>query len=238
MSPELWLALILAGVAGASMPLGAALAWFEHLRQSVLRDDILHGVTAFGGGALISAVALVLVPEAAERVSPWLTIALFMAGGVAFFAVDRRIEAKGGGGAQLLAMLLDYLPEAMALGALLATNSATAKLLAAMIFLQNLPEGFSAFRELRATNGYAPGQIVLIFAGLAFLGPVCAAFGVLYLEAMPALLGMIMIFAAGGILYLVFQDIAPQARVENSWVPPLGAVAGFGLGLAGHVLIT
>ncbi len=45
-----------------------------------------------------------------------------------------------------------------------------------------------------------------------------------------------MLFASGGILYLIFQDIAPQVRVEKHWLPPLGAIAGFLLGLIGHLL--
>ena len=47
-----------------------------------------------------------------------------------------------------------------------------------------------------------------------------------------------MLFASGGILYLIFEDIAPQARLERRWSPPLGAVAGFVLGLVGHLLLT
>ena len=47
-----------------------------------------------------------------------------------------------------------------------------------------------------------------------------------------------MLFAAGGILYVVFQDIAPQAKLERHWSPPLGAVAGFLLGLIGQLLVS
>ena len=47
-----------------------------------------------------------------------------------------------------------------------------------------------------------------------------------------------MLFAAGGILYLLFQDIAPQSRVNRYWAPALGAVAGFGVGMAGHLLVS
>ena len=46
-----------------------------------------------------------------------------------------------------------------------------------------------------------------------------------------------MLFAAGGILYLVFQDIAPQAKLAAHWGPPLGAVLGFALGLAGTMWV-
>jgi len=46
-----------------------------------------------------------------------------------------------------------------------------------------------------------------------------------------------MLFCAGGILYLTFQDIAPQAKLERAWAPPLGAVVGFLIGLTGYMLI-
>ncbi len=46
-----------------------------------------------------------------------------------------------------------------------------------------------------------------------------------------------MSFASGGILYLIFQDIAPQIRMERHWTPPLGAVLGFAIGMVGHQLI-
>jgi ZIP family zinc transporter len=46
-----------------------------------------------------------------------------------------------------------------------------------------------------------------------------------------------MLFAAGGILYLTFEDIAPQAHLARRWAPALGAVAGFMLGLLGQMLL-
>ncbi len=46
-----------------------------------------------------------------------------------------------------------------------------------------------------------------------------------------------MMFAGGGILYLLFEDVAPQMPLERHWAPPLGAVAGCGLGLAGHLIV-
>jgi ZIP family zinc transporter len=54
---------------------------------------------------------------------------------------------------------------------------------------------------------------------------------------MPVILGGIMLFASGGILYLIFQDIAPQVPLKRSWAPSQGAVAGFALGLVGHLLV-
>jgi zinc transporter, ZIP family len=42
--------------------------------------------------------------------------------------------------------------------------------------------------------------------------------------------------SSGGLLYLVFQDIAPQAQLRRHWFPALGAVCGFGVALAGQLL--
>ena len=44
-------------------------------------------------------------------------------------------------------------------------------------------------------------------------------------------LGVIMLLAAGGLVYLMFQEIAPQSRLNRHWAPPLGAVLGVGMTL-------
>lgn len=46
-----------------------------------------------------------------------------------------------------------------------------------------------------------------------------------------------MLFAAGGILYLIFQDIAPQAKLAKHWAPPLGAIIGFLVGVVAQMTI-
>jgi len=237
MDSPLLLAAGLAFAAGLAMPLGALLARMDMLRGWLSRR-LRHAITAFGGGALVSAVALVLVPEGAEKLGSLPATGLFAAGGLTFFLVDKALESRGGTGAQLLAMLLDYLPEAAALGALLVVDAATSVLLAIMISLQNLPEGFAAFEEIEHDATEPPGRVLGLFVALALLGPLCAVFGQLVLADMPRILGAIMLFAAGGILYLIFEDIAPAARQEGDWAPPLGAVAGFSLGLYGHLVLT
>lgn len=223
-------------MAGAAMVVGAGLASVERIRPDWLEREFRHSVIAFGGGALLSAVALVLVPEGSARLPVGWTVFWFALGGLAFLALDVALAAARSQAAQLAAMLADFVPEALALGAAFTYGGETAVLLALLIALQNLPEGFNACRELGADAGLAPGRVVLAFAGLALLGPVAGLTGYLWLTDFPAVVGGIMLFAAGGILYLIFEDIAPQARLERSWAPPLGAVAGFVLGLAGERL--
>ena len=63
----------------------------------------------------------------------------------------------------------------------------------------------------RSTGRAARIWIVL----LAFLGPVSGVIGWFWLAGQDAVLGAVMLFAAGGILYPTFQDIAPQSRLET-----------------------
>ena len=230
--------LLLSGLAGLAIPLGGLLARYEHIQREWLETEFRHSVIAFGGGALFSAVALVLVPEGAAALPVAAAVLLFGAGGVAFALIDARLQRTGGKAGQLIAMLLDFLPESLALGALLASGSGTAYVLAGIIFLQNLPEGFNAFRELSAAGKMQPGRVLRLFWALALLGPLAAIAGFFALDEGDALLGGILMFASGGILYLIFEDISPQAVLENRTAPPLGAVAGFMLGLTGHLLVS
>jgi ZIP family zinc transporter len=133
-------------------------------------------------------------------------------------------------------MLADFIPESIALGAAFATGSSSAYLLAGLIALQNLPEGFSAYRELSASSSYKPQKIIMVFALMAILGPIAAVSGYLWLSESPKIIGAVMLFASGGILYSIFQDLAPQVKLENHWAPPMGAVLGFTLGMLGLML--
>jgi zinc transporter, ZIP family len=71
---------------------------------------------------------------------------------------------------------------------------------------------------------------------LRLLGPLAAGLGLAFFSDRPELLGLVMVFAAGGILYLVFQEIAPAVTLQNRRLPALGAVVGFLLGLIGQML--
>jgi ZIP family zinc transporter len=66
---------------------------------------------------------------------------------------------------------------------------------------------------------------------MALLGPISGICGFYLLSDAPQYLDAIMLFGSGSILYSVFQDIAPQAKLEHHWGPPLGAVIGFAVGI-------
>lgn len=234
MSATLWHILAFGTLAGAAIPVGGWLAHIERLRPAWLETEFRHGVLAFGGGILISAVSLVLVPEGSRHLGVLPAVAAIAFGGVAFMALDRWLAARGNAVPQLIAMLADFLPEALALGAMYSASPRTAGLLAMLIAGQNLPEGFNAWRELAARGRSRPGPLVWLFV-LVPLGPLCGLGGYFLLADHSGATGGLMLAAAGGILYITFQDLAPQARLERHWVPPLGAVLGFMVGLAGHM---
>ena len=71
---------------------------------------------------------------------------------------------------------------------------------------------------------------------MALLGPLCAGLGFFWLSQYPDVVSAIMMFAAGGILYSVLQDIAPQIRMESHWLPPMGGIVGFLIGVVGVML--
>ena len=225
--------------AGACIPLGGLLARIERIRPGWLEEELRHFIIAFGGGVLVSAVALVLIPEGMTLLdnAPETSIYVIL-GGLAFFLIERALGQHRMETPQFSAMLLDYLPESIALGGIFTIDSKAAPLLAVLIGLQNLPEGFNAYRELRAINGQNPKKILVKMCATVPLGPILGVIGWLYLSVYGYLVGVIMLFASGGILYLIFQDIAPQSRMQWHWGPPLGAVCGFSLALLGKTLVT
>ena len=89
---------------------------------------------------------------------------------------------------------------------------------------------------MKAAKQPDASRILLLMLMLVPIGPVIAILGWLYLGDRLELLGASMLFASGGILYLIFQDIAPQSHMRRHWAPPLGAVLGFSVGMLGNNL--
>jgi len=222
-------------VSGITILIGATGAQVLRIKNIKIKEEINHGTIAFGGGVLIAAVAFALIPRAIEKLSLLWLIIIFLAGTFSFFAIDKSITSKGGSLAQVMAMLMDFIPEAIALGAAFAHDIHFGLLLALFIGLQNLPEGFNSYGEL--LNRYSVKKSFLILLPLSFLGVIAALFGNYYLSDNPEIVAATMLFAGGGIIYLMFQDIAPLSKMENVRAPALGASFGFLIGMVGEKLL-
>tara|TARA_R110002110_G_C13470525_1_gene721001 strand:- start:119504 stop:120220 length:717 start_codon:yes stop_codon:yes gene_type:complete len=229
--------LALAFLAGIAIPVGGWLARIERIRPQWLESEFRHTVLAFGGGALLAAVALVLVPHGQTHLSIGWVAFWFMLGGLTLMGIDIWLARSRMAASNLVATLADYLPEAVALGAALGSGAEGGQLLALLIALQNVPEGFNSYREMMQSGRMRSTAILSCFAGLSLLGPLFAAGGYWFLTDRPEIVGGLSIFASGGILYIIFGDIAPQVKLERAWGPPLGAVAGFLLGLVGQMAL-
>jgi len=212
------------------------MACFEGRTDTETKREITHGMIAFGGGILVAAVAFALLPLGLAALTPTILVVTFCAGGLFFCILDIYLSKQGGTKAQFIAMLSDFLPEALALGAAFGTNHRLGVLLAGFIGAQNLPEGFNSFREITRA-GIKPRIALMTLLGASLLGPLAAYIGYLFLQDQTKLTAAIMTFTSGGILYLIFQDIAPQAKFKKHWVPALGAVLGFAVGLLGKKLL-
>ena len=161
---------------------------------------------------------------------------IFLSGAFCFFIIDEFLARQGGTLAQLLAMMMDFVPEAISLGAVFAHNNRLGLLLALFIGLQNFPESFNSYRDLRG-RGYSANRCLSILAPLSLVGVFAALSGKFLLSGKPHLIAALIVFSSGGILYLVFQDIAPMSKLKNNWVPALGATLGFFVGMVGEKIL-
>lgn len=229
----MWLKIILfSGFAGITVFIGGLLALYfkHHIKESPIKYEIIHTLMSFGAGIILSALALVLIPKGMEVLDLFPITISFFAGTIIFMFLDRYLTKKGGQTATLLAMMLDFIPEAIALGAIFAIEPDMAALLAVFIGLQNLPEAFNAFRDL-VQSGYSAKKTLTIFFFLSFFGIIGALIGHFFLSDYPDLTAHLMIFASGGILYLLIQDIIPQSKLEKNYLTSLGASLGFLIGI-------
>ena len=222
-------------ISGITVFLGGLLSriFERYFQKGLVKEEIIHTSVAFGGGIIIAAVAFVLAPEGMKELTLIPIIIIFLSGALFFFFLDRYIEKKGGAVSQLLAMLMDFVPEAIALGAVFASDHNLGLLLAIFIGLQNFPEAFNSYLDLQK-SGFSSKKSLIILFFLSFSGIIAAISGDLLLSNLPRLTASLMLFSSGGILYLIFQDIAPMSKLERSWFPALGVNVGFLVGMIGQ----
>ncbi len=230
--------IIFSGFAGITVFIGGLLANFfnHHVKESPVKQEIVHALMSFGSGIMLSAIALVLIPNGMEELELTSIVVSFLAGALIFMSIDKYLTRKGGKTASLLAMLMDFIPESIALGAVFAVNTSMAYLLAIFIGLQNLPEAFNSFRDL-VNSGFKVKKTLVIFFFMSFLGIAGALLGHFVLSDYSNLTAILMTFSSGGILYLLVQDIIPESKLDNNYVASFGATLGFLIGIIGEKLI-
>lgn len=230
--------ILYSGLSGITVFIGALLAYLfnHHIKETPIKREIIHTLMSFGAGIMLSAVALVLIPKGIKELTVLPMATSFVLGAVMFMLLDQYLAKKGGQTATLIAMMMDFIPESIALGAVFAIEPNMAILLALFIGLQNLPEAFNSYREL-VQNGFTAKKSLIILFGLSFFGIFGALIGHFILAESPGLTAHLMTFASGGILYLLIQDIIPASKLEKNYLISLGATLGFLLGIIGLKII-
>jgi len=228
-------------VGAASLLIGAVIAL--RLRPSAHATGLVMG---FGAGALFSAVAYELVPEAALAGD---SVPLAVgAGALVFFGADWLVDRQGGagrkdvsgagGGAEggtgagtgraiVLGTLLDGVPESLVLGMGLALGGAVSASFLVAVFVSNLPEAVGGTVALRAA-GAAPRSILGTWAGLIAASAAAAALGYWLVRALPGVDGtLVQAFAAGAVLTMLADTMMPEAFEHGGKPVALLTVLGF-----------
>ena len=81
-----------------------------------------------------------------------------------------------------MGMIMDFIPEALALGAVFASDNQTGLLLALFIGMQNLPEAYNSFGDLRS-SGFSPNKSLWILVPFSLIGVIAAVCGYRFLSA-------------------------------------------------------
>jgi len=115
----------------------------------------------------------------------------------------------------LLAMAIHNMPDGLAVGVSFGLEDFSSSVAIAIgIGLQNLPEGLAiAFPLVREGFGRRRAVIYATLAGL--VEPICGVIGITLVSLANALLPIGLAFAAGSMLYVVFNEIVPESRYRG-----------------------
>jgi zinc transporter, ZIP family len=240
---------------GSSLLIGALVA-----AVTKLPERIAATVTAFGGGILLAAIAIELVPEADEEAGTALTAFGLVAGTLVYVTIDawltrdedmqmvRRAGHAAASGQPMgmpvdraeiargesiaAGLFVDGVPESIALGLTVAEGEIGLALLVG-ILVGNLVEAYGAAQPIIAGGHSRRFAVTLLGSiGLALAGATVLG-GTVLSEASPELIGTAQAIAAGAVLAVVSIAIIPHAFSEVSGRVASATVLGF---VAGYLL--
>jgi len=228
------------GLVGASaLIIGAEVAFAFKLSRMVIGL-----IMAFGVGALISSVAYELVLPATEDAEVWQVALGLAAGSLVFFIGDRLIAKLGGSNRKnpdgsedgsglglVLGTFLDGVPESAVLGMSLVGGGGVSVALLAGIWISNFPEALGSSVNLER-SGMGKGKIRLIWLGIMAVSALAAAIGFAVVNNSSTRTGaLVEAFAAGALLTMIADEMAPEAYERSAIYAGVATVAGFAVAL-------
>jgi ZIP family zinc transporter len=194
-------------------------------------------LAGFGAGAMISAIAFDLVPEAENQIALWQTV-LWMLIGVAFFllgdwVVDKRFGTTGGGGAMgiVVGSVVDGVPESLIFGIQIGTGVAISGAFLAAVFVSNIPQALAPSADL-VKSGWSLKKLARLWLVVVLACGVAAAIGFLLTNATSSAQGdRAAAIAAGGLLAMLTNSLMPFAFERGKNLAGVATVVGFCLTL-------
>lgn len=218
---------------------------------------LLDSMLGFAAGVMVAASFWSLLAPAIEMSGelgslPWLPPLIgFLLGAGFLFALDKTLphlhiglpdsEAEGIHTSWqrsillVLAITLHNVPEGLAVGVafgavkygLSTATFAGAVALAIGIGLQNLPEGTAVAVPLRREN-LSRGRAFFYGQASGIVEPIAGVLGAFAVVLVRPLLPYALAFAAGAMIYVVVEELIPEAQRESrSDVATIGAIVGF-----------
>lgn len=233
--------------------LGSALVFFF----KTINQKVLNAMLGFASGIMIAASFWSLLDPAIEMarergLMPVLPALVgFLAGGAFLFLVDRLLphvhpgmeidEAEGiktswqRSVLLVLAITMHNIPEGLAVGVAfgaigMSGSSATlgsAIALAVGIGIQNFPEGAAVSIPLRR-EGMSRWKSFTIGQASGIVEPIAGVLGAFLVGYMTTILPYALAFAAGAMIYVVVEELIPEAQQHGSSdYSSIGAMLGF-----------
>jgi ZIP family zinc transporter len=227
-------------IAASSLVVAAEVAF-----RFKLSSMVIGLVMAFGVGALISAVSFELVAESLESAEIWQVTLALACGSIVFFIGDRMIANIGGEGRKntddeddedggsglgiVLGTVLDGVPESAVLGMSLVGGAGVSVSLMVSIWISNFPESLASSVNLEK-DGMPRSKIRLMWWAIVAVSVSASAIGFYIVDQSSTRTGaFISAFAAGSLLTMIADEMAPEAYERSSIYSGLATVGGFSL---------
>lgn len=224
-----------------------------------INKKILTGMLGFAAGVMIAASFWSLLAPAIEMAEEtgapsWIPAVVgFLAGGAFLWMVDKILPHMHTGFSVdqtegiktswqrsvllVLAITLHNIPEGLAVGVAfgaIAAGLPSASLTGAIalaigIGLQNFPEGAAVSIPLRR-EGLSRTKSFVYGQASGVVEPIAGVLGAIAVMAMKPILPYALSFAAGAMIYVVVEELIPEAQLEkHTNVGTIGAMLGFAI---------
>ncbi|MDR2267405.1 MAG: ZIP family metal transporter [Christensenellaceae bacterium] len=246
------LALVGTSISLTGTVLGAAFSFFTGKAPKVKTQKMFLG---FASGVMIaSAIWSLLLPASEyaieQNMAEWLPTAVgFVAGAAFLFLMDKLLPhwhaqstapegLKSGIGKSaklVFAVTLHNFPEGLAVGLAFALagsaggdaiTPAAAIALAIGIAIQNVPEGAVISIPLK-NEGHSKIKSFLYGSLSGVVEPFAGVIGAVAAVTVASIIPWALSFAAGAMIYVVVDELVPDASSEHTDLGTLGAIAGF-----------